>query len=106
MEQNKRQADTPVLQTILLATSLEEMWCNNMDDARKKQFIDALKTVGAPQEAIRVYGEFANNMDNPEQLDELSKFGDDWKFELEIATAKYIFEHAADILPPAPQKED
>lgn len=106
LEQNKRQADTPVLQTILLATSLEEMWCNNMDDARKKQFIDALKTVGAPQEAIRVYGEFANNMDNPEQLDELSKFGDDWKFELEIATAKYIFEHAADILPPAPQKED
>lgn len=106
LEVNKRQADTPVLQTILLATSLEEMWYNNMDSQRKKQFIDALHTVGAPQEAIRVYGDFADNMDDPTKLDELSELGDNWKFELEIATAKYIFEHAADILPPASQKED
>ncbi len=104
LQQHNRKADSPVLQTILLATSLEEMWNNTMTPERKRQFIEALQTIGAPHEAIRVYGEFADNMNNPEKLDELSAMGDDWQYELEIATAKYIFAHAEEILSPAPQK--
>lgn len=106
LQANNREANTHVLQTVLLATSLDEIWENKMSAERKQQFYAALHAVGAPNEAILVYGEFADNMNNPEKLDELSALGDNWKYELEIATAKYIFAHAKDILSPAPQKED
>lgn len=101
---HNRQADTPVLQTVLLATSLEDVWYNNMTPERKKEFIQALQTIGAPPAAIKVYGEYAENMDNPEKLDKLEALGKDWRYELEIATARYISAHAAAFLSGADSK--
>ena len=92
------EADTPAIRTALTATSLAEMWYGDLSDARKAEFIQALRTIGAPESAIKVYSEYANNMDNPEKLDELEAQGKDWSYELEIATARYIVQHADDFL--------
>lgn len=99
LRKHKREANTPQMQTALLATSLEEMWYNQMTPERKQEFLQALQTIGAPPEAISVYGEFADNMNNPEKLDELERLGKKWQYELEIATAKYILLHKAHFLP-------
>lgn len=97
---HQRTADTPILQTALLATSLEDVWYGNMSVERKNEFMQALQTIQAPAEAIKVYGEYADNMDNPEKLDELEALGKDWRYELEIATARYIIQHADAFLSP------
>lgn len=99
-----READTPATKTALLATSLEEMWYGNMPKERKKEFIEALKTIGAPDSAIKVYGEYADSMDNPDKLDKLESYGKNWRYELEIATARYILQHATDFLPQSDTK--
>ena len=98
-----READTPAIRTALLATSLDEMWYGNLSNERKAECIQALRTIGAPESAITVYGEYADNMDNPDKLDELEAMGKDWSYELEIATARYILQHAADFLNPIQQ---
>ena len=100
----QRTADTPAVRTALLATSLEEMWFNTMTAERKQEFLNALRSVGAPEEAIRTYGEFVDHMDNPDALDKLSDLGDDWRFELEIATARYIIAHEVEFLTPQAAK--
>lgn len=99
-----READTPAIKTALLATSLEEMWYGNMPAARKQEFMEALRTINAPEAAVKVYGDYADNMDNPAKLDELEALGKDWRYELEIATARYILQHKADFLLPAATK--
>ena len=71
---------------------------------RKKEFIEALRTIGAPNNAIKVYGEYADNMDNPTKLDELEARGKDWRYELEITSARYILPHEADFLSPVSAK--
>lgn len=101
LAEHQRQADSPAIQTALNATSLDEMWQCQLTQARREELIQALKDVGAPQEAIAVYGQYIDNMENPEQLDKLSEQGNDWSYKLEIATAKFIFQHAqefADLL--------
>lgn len=98
LDAHKRQADTPALRTALLATSLEEMWLNNLTEQRRQEFMEALRTVGAPQAAIDTYGRYADNMDNPDVLDELEALGKDWIYELEIATARYMIEHEVEFL--------
>lgn len=104
LDAHGREADTEAIKTALLATSLEEMWYGNMTADRKKEFIEALRTIGAPNNAIKVYGEYADNMDNPTKLDELEAMGKDWRYELEITTARYILQHEADFLSPVSAK--
>lgn len=99
-----READTPAIKTALLATSLEEMWYGNMTAERKKEFIRALEAIGAPTSAIKVYGDYADSMDNPDKLDALEALGSNWRYELEIATARYILQHATDFLPQSDTK--
>lgn len=100
-----READTPAIRTALLATSLDEMWYGNLSNERKAECIQALRTIGAPESAITVYGEYADNMDNPAKLDMLEALGKDWSYELEIATARYIMQHADDFLKPIQQSK-
>ena len=104
LKKHGREANSPEMQTALLATSLEEMWYNKMTPERKQEFLQALQTIGAPPEAISVYGEFADNMNNPEKLDELEQLGKNWQYELEISTAKYILLHKEHFLPHEPTK--
>lgn len=104
LAEHKREADTPILKTALLATSLDEMWHGNMLPDRKAEFMNALRSIGAPEEAIKVFGQYAENMHHPEVLDKLEEMGKDWSYELEIATARFIIEHEVEFLPPQDAK--
>lgn len=104
LEAHQRTADSEILQTALLVTSLEEMWFNKMTPQRKQEFLQALQQIGAPENALLVYGQYVDNMDNPEQLDELSKLGKNWLYELEIVTAKYILANQEEFIAPATLK--
>jgi len=90
--------DTPAVQTALAATSLDEMWTGQLTPERRNELIQALKDVGAPQEAISVYGQYIDSMAHPEQLDELAAQGNEWSYKLEIATAKFILQHAQEFM--------
>lgn len=104
LESAQRKADSPAVHTALLATSLDEMWLNNMTPQRRQEFMEALRTIGAPQAAIDTFGRYADNMDNPTVLDELEALGKDWIYELEITTARYMIEHEIEFLPPQEAK--
>lgn len=93
----KRRADTPILQKALLLTSIEEMWYGNMDEAQINNFIAAMEEIGATN-AAAIYRAIADNLSNPEVLDELMTSQDVWAYELEIATARYLLEHKTEIL--------
>ena len=82
----------PELQKALLLTSLEELWYGNMPKNKQKQLIEAMRDIGAPNAAAQ-YDKIAQNLLNPDILDEIMNQPDDWKFELEIATAQFILKN-------------
>ena len=61
----------------------------------------AMEEIGAGQAAAR-YRAIAAAMNDPDTLDKLTEDSDSWKFELEIATARYILAHSAAFLAPTP----
>ena len=89
-----READTPFLRDAVLITSLEKLWFGRMPAEEQTRFIALMRRLGAPH-AADAYENIAKNLDNPEQL-ELLMDDDDWKFELEIATARFFLEHIHD----------
>lgn len=91
----KLNLNNPALQKALLLTSLEELWYGNMPPQRQKQLISAMREIGAPCAAAQ-YEKIAKNIHDAEVLDTIMTQDDDWKFELEIATAQFILqnEHA------------
>lgn len=93
----KREADTEVLQKALLLTSIEDLWYGNMSKARVEAFVQAAQEAGAPR-AAEAYRIIAENLDNPDTLDELMTSQDIWAYELEIATARYLLQHRDEIL--------
>lgn len=101
LENNRREPDSPVLQKALLLTSLSRLWYGDMLPAEQEQMLKAMEEIGATQAAAR-YRAIVAAMDDPETLDKLTEDSDSWKFELEIATARYILAHSAAFLPPAP----
>lgn len=96
-----READTPFLRDAVLITSLEKLWFGRMPAEEQTRFIALMRRLGAPH-AADAYENIAKNLDNPEQL-ELLMDDDDWKFELEIATARFFLEHIHDFLSSPPQ---
>lgn len=95
-------ADThaPALQKALLLTSLEELWTGDMPKAKQKQLIAAMRDIGAANAAAQ-YEQIANNLHDPEALDHIMAQPNDWKFELEIATAQFILQNEQVFLSPA-----
>ena len=84
--------EAPELQKALLLTSLEELWYGNMPKNKQKQLIEAMRDIGAAKAAAQ-YDKIAQNLLNPDVLDEIMNQPDDWKFELEIATAQFILKN-------------
>ncbi len=82
----------PALQNALMLTSLEELWYGNMPRQKQQKLIACMREIGAPQ-AANQYEKIAANLHNADVLDEIMSQPDDWKFELEIATAQYIWQH-------------
>lgn len=99
LENNGRTADTPILQKAVLLTSLSRLWYGDMLPAEQDAMIRAMEEIGATEAASR-YRAIAAAMDEPETLDKITEDSDSWKFELEIATARFILAHSADFLAP------
>lgn len=93
------------LQKALLLTSLEELWYGNMPPQRQKQLISAMREIGAPH-AANQYEKIAQNIHNAEVLDTIMTQDDDWKFELEIATAQFILQNEHVFRIPIQQNTD
>lgn len=77
----------------LLLTSLERLWFGDMPEAEQRELLKLMREVGAPR-AAAAYAEIVKHLNDPEKLDALTGEDDDWKFELEIATARYILSHS------------
>ena len=101
LENHGREATSPVLQKAVLLTSLSRLWYGDMLPAEQEQMLAAMEETGATRAAAR-YRAIVEAMDEPETLDKLTEDSDSWKFELEIATARFILNHSADFLTPAP----
>lgn len=94
LDNNNKVADsTPEIQKALLLTSLSKLWYGDMLPEEQHEMLTAMEQIGARQAAAH-YKAIAQAMDDPEQLDQLTKDSDTWKYELEIATAEYILSHA------------
>lgn len=100
-----RSADTPELQKAVLLTSLSRLWYGDMQPEEQEQMLAAMEEIGAV-EAARHYRAIVAAMQDPDTLDKLTENSDSWKFELEIATAKYILQHSAHFLAPAKEITD
>lgn len=101
LENHGREATSPILQKAVLLTSLSRLWYGDMLPAEQEQMLAAMEETGATRAAAR-YRAIVEAMDEPETLDKLTEDSDSWKFELEIATARFILNHSADFLTPAP----
>lgn len=101
LENNQKATDSPVLKKAELLTSLSRLWYGDMLPAEQEEMLKAMEEIGATQAAAR-YRAIAAAMDNPDELDKLTADSDSWKFELEIATARFILAHSAAFLTPAP----
>ncbi len=95
----------PAVQKALLLTSLEELWYGNLPSNKQKQLIAAMREIGAPQAAAQ-YEKIAENLHNPDVLDEIMSQPNNWKFELETATAQYIIAHQSSFLLPNKENTD
>lgn len=92
-----RQADTPVLKKALLLTSLEQIWYGETDESALEEFLAACHAIGAHR-AAEQYKAIAQHLDDPGKLDEIMSGNDEWKYELEIATARYFLQHREELL--------
>lgn len=81
-------------------TSLQELWYGRLPKADIEQLLRDIDDIGAPR-AEQFYRELTQNLDQPDKLDELSSRMSDAAFELEIATSRYILQHA-DTFQPRP----
>ncbi len=97
LDNHSRTAETPEQKKALLLTSLSRLWYGDMPAAEQKEMLQAMEEIGA-KEAASHYRAITTAMDDPEKLDSLTENCDSWKFELEIATAEYIFNHSAAFL--------
>jgi hypothetical protein len=98
---NNRRADTPVLQNAVLLTSTEELWYGDMPADKITALENAVKELGLP-EVAQVYRNIADNLDNPEELDNIMSTRGEWSYRLEIAIARYLLEHKGEFLTDPP----
>lgn len=87
-----RKADTPFLQQAMLLTSLEKLWYGQMQPEQQQEMLQLMRSIGATI-AAEAYERIIPKLDAPDELDNLMAQGDDWKYELEAATARFFLEH-------------
>lgn len=92
LKRHGREANTPILKKAVLLTSQEELWFNEMTPENRQALLAAMEEIGAPQAAAK-YRQISENLNNPDQLDAITADSHSWKFELEIATARFLLQH-------------
>lgn len=95
LAERHREADTPFLQEALLLTSLEQLWYGQMPPEQQQRLLALMRRIGAAR-AAQAYEHIIRSLDKPEQLDSFLARGDDWKYELETATARFLLSHQAE----------
>ena len=85
----------------MLLTSLEKLWFGKMPREEQTRLFALMRNIHAPH-AAEAYETLAKNWDHPEELDRLMNADDEWKYELEVATARFFLEHSNEFLPSAP----
>lgn len=98
---HKLEPSTPFLRDAALLTSLELLWTGKLTAEEQQRLLGLMRSIGAPT-AAGAYEQIIRYLDTPEKLDELMQAGDDWKYELEVATARYFLEHKQDFPTTAP----
>ena len=101
LAEHNREPDSPFLQDAVLLTSLEKLWFGKMPREEQARLFALMRNIHAPH-AAEAYETLAKNWDHPEELDRLMNADDEWKYELEVATARFFFEHSNEFLPSAP----
>lgn len=84
----------PEVTKAALLTSLSRLWYGDMLPEEQEQMLKAMEEIGASVAAAH-YRAIVASMHDPDKLDQLTEDSDTWKFELEIATARYILSQAA-----------
>ena len=84
----------PEVTKAALLTSLSRLWYGDMLPEEQEQILKAMEEIGASVAATH-YRAIVASMHDPDKLDQLTEDSDTWKFELEIATARYILSQAA-----------
>lgn len=97
-------ADTPVRRKAELLTSQEDLWFGTMPEPTRDELCRSMEEIGAPN-AAKAYRAIAAALQDPDRLDEITADSHLWKFELEIATARYILAHKKDFLSPEPPEK-
>ena len=105
LSSKQKSASNPAIEKALLLTSLSRLWFGDMLPEEQQLMIQAMKEIGASEAAAR-YQEIVHAMDDPEKLDQITEDSDSWKFELEIATARFILHHAEAFLELSTQNTD
>lgn len=98
LAERRRAADTPFLRSALLLTSLEKLWLGQMPADEQQRMLVLMREIGAPR-AAAMYEKISRHLNNPDELDNLFSRGDDWKYELEAATARFFLEHKNEFTP-------
>lgn len=84
----------PEVSKAALLTSLSRLWYGDMLPEEQEQMLKAMEEIGATVAASH-YRAIVASIHDPDKLDQLTEDSDSWKFELEIATARYILAQAA-----------
>ncbi len=93
-----REGAPAAVQRALLLTSLDSFWYGSMPKAEVDTLLQAMRDIEAPR-AAAFYTRLAANLDKPEELDKLTQEETDTaRYELECATALFIWEHRAEFL--------
>ena len=105
LQNANREADSTELQKAVLLTSLSRLWYGDMLPEEQERMLATMEEIGA-RDAAAHYRAIVAAMHDPDTLDKLTENSDCWKFELEIATAKYILLHSAQFLPVSKEITD
>lgn len=99
LKEHGREADTDFLKEAKLLTSPERLWFGNMNEADIRKLVVAMRRIGAPH-AADAYEQIAVALNDPEKLDAIMEKGDDWKYEAEIAIARYFLKNKTQFFHP------
>ncbi len=91
LTQRKQKADSEGLKKAVLLTSKPRLWFGDMSKEEQEALLQAMVDLGVPA-AAEQYKRIIDNLDNPNELDQIMNEDMTWSIELEAAIAAYIWQ--------------